>query len=75
MQALPTFLIFCRYLSLSYSCTALQQGVAGGATGESAWRMAGQEVLWRRLRRLLHINVHPHPNGGQGDGVKHRGSI
>ena len=46
----------------------------GRQEGESAGRVAGQEVLRRRECRALHAHVHPDPSGGKSDGVEHSAS-
>lgn len=58
----------------SVSCTSLRQGLVGRQAGEPACWVAGQEILWRLVCCRFHIYVHPNPNGGKSDGVKHSAS-
>lgn len=51
--------------------TFVFQGFVGRQTGESAWRVAGQEVLLCYISFGFQFHVRSNRNGGQSHGFKH----
>lgn len=52
-------------------CTFVFQRFVGRQTGESAWRVARQEVLQCHVSFGFQFHVRSNPNGGQSHGFKH----